>query len=512
MKSSSELFQLIKSLNKSEKRYFKLHSSLHGSDKKYIRLFEAIEKQKEYDERRIIKIFENEKFIRQLPVIKNYLYGLILKKLESYHSCIDSDLYSYLHHIKILFEKGLYVSCERIMAKAISLAEKYERFPIMLELQEWKMKLIRVQSYLQKSRKEIDKIFQDSYSIIRKYQNITEFSNFSSQLYMNYFEKGLTRDRKDLESYKFIINVPAFDDEKNALSFHAKLFYYNSHGLFSLVQQDYRNLYIFTLKYKKLFEENPHYIIEEPRAYINSLHNLIFCQSNLTKYDEMFRTIQEMRRFSEKYKIKSDALKCYITFSANTYELEAYINKGNFDKGINLIKEAGKVMNDVFWRNLNKRDELSWLFLTARSYLSSGEYLSANIYLNKILNKSIEGIRDDIQCFARILSLIVHFEMKKYDLLEYTVKSTCLFLNKRKRLYQVETIVLDFIKKQLPRINSQKELIKAFTRLRKNIEEIIKDPFEKKALEYFDFISWLESKIENRPFAEIIREKAGSRK
>ncbi len=34
------------------------------------------------------------------------------------------------------------------------------------------------------------------------------------------------------------------------------------------------------------------------------------------------------------------------------------------------------------------------------------------------------------------------------------------------------------------------------------------DPYEKGAFEYFDFISWLESKIENRPFAEIIKEKA----
>lgn len=507
MKTSGELFQLIKSLNKSEKRYFKLNSTLHKGDKKYIMLFEAMEKQKEFDEKKVIELFKHERFVKQLPVAKNYLYGLILRSLESFHSCIDSDLYSHLHRIKILFEKGLYVSCEKIIEKAMTLAAKYERFPVMLELQEWKIKLIRGQSYLEKSRKDIDKIFHDSYNIIHQYKNVTEFSHSSSQLYMNYFEKGIIRNRNDLKSYKFIMNFPVFDDEKNALSFRAKLFYYNSHGLFSLVQEDYKNLYTYTRKYKEQLEHYPHYIMEEPRTYINSLCNLIFCLSNLMKYDEMFSTIQEMRSALEKYKIKSAALKCHITYFANTHELETYMSRGDFNKGIKLIKDAEKTINNDFWKNLSKRDELSWLFIVARAYLSSGEYVLANSYLNKILNKSIDGVRDDIQCFARILSLIVHFEMKKYELLEYTVKSTFLFLDKRKRLYQFETIVLDFIKKQLPKINSQKELIMTFKSLKKNIEEVMKDPFERKALDYFDFISWLESKIENRTFAEVVRRR-----
>ena len=44
--------------------------------------------------------------------------------------------------------------------------------------------------------------------------------------------------------------------------------------------------------------------------------------------------------------------------------------------------------------------------------------------------------------------------------------------------------------------------------MKAELEEISKDPFEKKALEYFDFISWLESKITGQPFANIVRAKA----
>lgn len=53
MKPSVELFNLIKSLTKSEKRYFKLTSTLQSGEKNYLRLFEAIENQKVYDEEEI---------------------------------------------------------------------------------------------------------------------------------------------------------------------------------------------------------------------------------------------------------------------------------------------------------------------------------------------------------------------------------------------------------------------------------------------------------------------------
>ena len=59
MKPSNELFDLIQSLTKSEKRFFKLHSSLQSGDKNYLRLFDAIDRMKEYDETSLKKVFNS---------------------------------------------------------------------------------------------------------------------------------------------------------------------------------------------------------------------------------------------------------------------------------------------------------------------------------------------------------------------------------------------------------------------------------------------------------------------
>ena len=86
MKPSTELFKLIKSLTKSEKRFFKLSSSLQAGDKNYLKIFDYIEKQNEYNEEDLKAAFAKETFIKHLPSEKNHLYKLILKSLRSFYS------------------------------------------------------------------------------------------------------------------------------------------------------------------------------------------------------------------------------------------------------------------------------------------------------------------------------------------------------------------------------------------------------------------------------------------
>ena len=86
MKPSQELFHLIKSLTKSEKRFFKLSSALQSGEKNYLKIFDVIDRQTEYDEQKVKDYFKSEIFIKHFPSEKNHLYKLILKSLRSYHA------------------------------------------------------------------------------------------------------------------------------------------------------------------------------------------------------------------------------------------------------------------------------------------------------------------------------------------------------------------------------------------------------------------------------------------
>ena len=141
--------------------------------------------------------------------------------------------------------------------------------------------------------------------------------------------------------------------------------------------------------------------------------------------------------------------------------------------------------------------------------IGAGKFSKAIFWSNKINNDTSYGGREDIQCFSRILSLIIHFELKNISLLKAITKSTYRYLHKKKRLYKIESILIAFVRK-IYRINNSKKLTEAFILLRKKRIALSKNPYEKKAFDYFDFISWLESKIENNPFAEVVKEKVST--
>ncbi|MCX6295129.1 MAG: hypothetical protein NTX97_03510, partial [Bacteroidetes bacterium] len=69
-----------------------------------------------------------------------------------------------------------------------------------------------------------------------------------------------------------------------------------------------------------------------------------------------------------------------------------------------------------------------------------------------------------------------------------------------------EKIILTSIRK-LINVNSKKESLLFFQQLKKALEPVVKDPLEEKFLVYFDIMSWLESKIENKKFADVVKSK-----
>ena len=187
--------------------------------------------------------------------------------------------------------------------------------------------------------------------------------------------------------------------------------------------------------------------------------------------------------------------------------LDYYLTPAEFVKGISLISSLERGLKE-YGDRITHSTELTIYYNIVCLYFGAGEFAFSLHWLNRILNSPYKDLREDIHCFSHILNLIIHYELKNMDLLEYLVKSTYRFLLIRKRLFKFETLILNFMRKTLPRAPGQKELIGSFSDLRKELEAVSCDPFERKALEYFDFISWLDSKITGRPFAEIVKEKA----
>src|ERR1700760_302880 len=130
-RSSDTLFQLIKSLEKSEKRNFKLYVTRNSAseDLKIVQLFDALDKMDDYDEAVLLK--KNPEIKKQqLSNLKAHLYKQILASLRVINdeSNIDIVLHEQMDHARILYNKGLYLQSLKVLDKMKELAHSKNQF------------------------------------------------------------------------------------------------------------------------------------------------------------------------------------------------------------------------------------------------------------------------------------------------------------------------------------------------------------------------------------------------
>ncbi len=135
MAVNNDLFDLIKSLSKSEKRYFKMQASLNSRDgsNKYVGLFDLIDAQRQYDEPDVRIAFAKKFSERHFSETKYYLYRAILRALHNYHAegSVDVQIAMSLHQAMILFQRNLVRQSEKIVVRAREQAVENERWHLV---------------------------------------------------------------------------------------------------------------------------------------------------------------------------------------------------------------------------------------------------------------------------------------------------------------------------------------------------------------------------------------------
>ena len=260
------------------------------------------------------------------------------------------------------------------------------------------------------------------------------------------------------------------------------------------------------LKQVELLDAHPQ-IAGNSGKYPTALNNLVISQILLRQYTEARQTIGKLRSI----KFHSEEQDNYFFSIANNLELFLYTATGDFKNGILFLKSIHKEIKKRKIKDMYKDSQALSNFITSVLYFGAGDYHSSAKELHKLLNFFPDNVRNDLHCFAKIFSLVVHYELGNTDLLEHLTRSVYRYLYKRNKIFKFEFIVLNFIRNKLPGITSKSQLIDAFVELKKEIKKISGNLIERKAFDYFDFISWLESKIENRSFEEIVREKANKK-
>ena len=507
MKPSTELFKLVKSLSKSEKRFFKMSSSLQSGDKNYLKIFEVIEKQSEYNEDDIKRIFKAETFIKHLPSEKNHLYKLILKSLRSFYSerSVSSILKQEIKNVEVLYNKALYKECEKFVARAKSMASEYEKFYYWFELISWQKKLLEEAYQEGEFSTNLDELVSEEEQVISKLRNLAEYQIIYSRINLIFRSGGFTRNEQERKIVEGIADYHLIKGKNTAISTRASSMCYYIKGLCAATNRNYKDSFQFFNRTREILDDNPKIKADSPQRYVATLFHLLRCHIDNSDFDESQNLIDILRGLTGRKEFGSTDIKVKIFANSYNQELNLLHKKGEFAKSIDLIEEIDK-KTEEFVGKLNKEQELLFLYNKAYSYFGVGEYKKALSYLIEVLNDNEQKLRQDVYGFSRLLNLIVHFELENYHYLEYVIKSTNRYLSKYEKDYKIETVLIKNIKRLAKASNSIAQL-EVFEQMRTEIQLLLQDRNERVLLDYFDISAWIETKLNKTNLTQEVKGK-----
>lgn len=501
------LFVLVKSLNKSEKRQFKLYVGRMGSnmDSKFLNLFNLMDKMNRYNEHVIL-----EKGIvtkQQLSNLKAHLYKQILisLRLNPAHKNIRIAIREQLDFATILYQKGLHKQSLKVLEKAKLLALKHEEKFSAYDIVELE-KVIESQYITRSMSNRTTELITEADRL--RFQNnvTTKLSNLSLQLYEKLIKAGYAKSDSEYREITqfFYSRMPNVQFEN--LGFRERLWFYKAHVWYGFLTQDFLSSYRYAAKWVATFEEYPQMIAVHPVFYLRG-NNYLMESLMLLKYPEKFvEVLKQMQfRISNADFPKNENLASLTFLFQYSNRVNYHFMQGTFSEGMGLIPMILKGIN-AYRNHIDLHHIMTFYYKIACLYFGTEDYENCILYLDKIIGNKNLKMREDLLCFARVLNLFAHYEAGFDYHLETLLRDTYKFLIKMDDLHEVQKAMIRFVR-SLGDIYPH-ELKKAFKSLHQELLTYEKDPYERRAFLYLDVLSWLESKIENRPISEVIREKA----
>lgn len=505
-KRSSTLFTLVKSLTRSEKRYFKL-SQTGNSNKKFLRLFELIDGESEFDEDKILaaeSLFKPSQFSN----LKAHLYSRILQSLRDFSlpTIASVQIRELIDEAQILFNKSLYQQSDQRLKKAYKLASDTDNLELQLEILKWKKAVIS-HSIGWEKQSYVEDIIEEVETVNARINNINKFSNLQSQLQSLYQQTGYIRNEAEFRKIRDLFESQLPEIDENQISISERISLYQLFIGYYFFIQDFDSGYDYAKRWVEIFRKNKALLQPRLETYIAGLNNLLIAQNKLEMYDEFQSTRKELRQLNKlpsSYYNENIRLKLLkYTF---VHEFNGLFLGGDFDRGVELIERLSSGL-EGFIEQLDAHSRVILFYKTACLYFGKGDFKKSIFWLNKILNSKEGDLREDIHGFARILLLISHYELENIELIQYYVRSTYRFLSKKEDMHQFQRLILRFLKSLDPNMKHP-DVVKKFKALREKMLLLHKDPYESRAFVYFDIVSWLDSKIEERPIMAVMKDKS----
>lgn len=508
--SNRDLFDLVKSLSKSEKRFLKLTASASELNPNLISLFNTIEAASEYKEDFFSKITKakHESLEAKSQTSEN-LYNFILKCLRSFHAENSASyiIKDEITNVLNLFDKAQYKQCRKILNKQKQEAYRFERFHFILELIGLEKLLISIETQFNIKNNTIEDLVKEEQIVIEQAKNLGTYTLLYSKINLNTRQKNKAKTMEDMENINSILNSPLLKSDKLVKSKKALIIFHHCRSILFCRCQDNQSREEECQTLLNIMDDHKELIEEMPSRYLTTLNNLINIAYEEKKYKTCDARIKQLEEKKNLKAFNTTDLQLKIFTSVLNGKLTINTNSGNLKEAQSNVEEIENGLIE-FKGKINKEEELVFYYNIAIMNTYFGNYEKALHYISLILSEGNNLLREDLQSFARILNIGLHYELNRFKQLGYIISTIKNYYKTQISYFKTEKLILSYFEKLSEIKVKDKENEKSiFLSFKKDLEEVMKDPHEINVSFYFDIEVYIDSKINNTPMDKLMKKK-----
>lgn len=501
MNKIASLLILVHSLTKAEKRFFRLYANLQSGEKIYLYLFDLIDKNSSEED--IYVCFCKEQKNASFEIAVKHLYRVILDCLIRLREKqdIQTEIFNTVSKASILFDRELFDDALVELGKARKQATIYENDALLLLIQRTEIKYLGILNFEGVSERQL----------VNKQMKIQEAMKYSRSinLHLQLYDilkhrlthKGYARSDKQKEDLNDLVlgelhliannSYHGFEAEKLHLLFQAT--YYLNCGNYKSAIRYYQELI-------NLFEANKHLILNPPIYYLSAILGILDSLHIAGLYNEMPFFLSKLKLIEQSDYSTEFRLSVRSYFYSHT--LSGLLNTGQFAEARQLNVDYEECLFKKI-SLLGLEAQLKLHLSNVTLFFSSGDLNNARKQMKNILGSGKLFYALPSYKIARLINLLLQAELGNFDFFENEINSIKRNIRFDKQVYSTEKLLFKFVQ-AYPLPSYEKARNKLWLQYQKEIEHIRHDKYECQLMKTFDFLSWIESKLTHRPFAEIL--------
>lgn len=442
MKSTDDLFQLIHSLTRSEKRYFKLYASRQIGEYQadYLHLFDVLDTMKAYDEAVLRSKLKSE-VLKYLPQTKYYLYKTVLKALNQYslQNSVEAQLNEMIESSRVLLDKKLTGQCRKLLAKAQKLAKSHDTEYHLAQILTLQYRLAITGSGSGDIEQEVDEIFNALIALTRKLAERHPVWRVQALMFL----ANVNARHDSLERSDELVNDLAAINESTITDPITLIMYYTIQDSYYDIRHDFEQACRIRRNIVECIESTPGLMHRPLNRYVPMLYN--YCQVLIQsdRLDEFRAQYEKLLKVVEKSRVDSPS---YNDMLIRMLEPRFHFQTGDFSAALACMVNLEKDFHAT--RATMRRGVVSYYrYFHAVLCFIEDDLKSTLKWLNEILNDRTEETHEQYHRHAWLLNLMVHHELGNFDAIDSYSASATRFLHRHGTLTDFEKLAISLMRR-----------------------------------------------------------------